>query len=271
MLSDEDPYGFRARAPSPSRVDPRPTRSQPRMRSALAGRDADRVDSVLASRRCGTWLNTEPPFWASPAMSIMTQPLPSRWAAMPRIRVDGDRHPCRRRRSTIEAPACRARAEIPAGAGTHPSPAGRCRARPSAFCLQLHRRAPSRRTGRSPRGRKNPCCSSAGRCGAGGRTPSPAAAPRRSSTFTPQSPQPSQTSSLMTTRLADRRPGAALAAAALLGGAGLVVDQHRDALDLAELALHRRQLVAVLEPRRARRGFSLRSGTAPLRRRRSRH
>ena len=35
---------------------------------------------VLAMR---TWENTEPPFWASPAMSIMPQPLPSRCAAMP--------------------------------------------------------------------------------------------------------------------------------------------------------------------------------------------
>jgi hypothetical protein len=40
--------------------------------------------------------------------------------------------------------------------------------------------------------------------------------------------------------------GAALAAAALLGGAGLVVDDDRGALDLAELALHGVQFVAVV-------------------------
>ena len=41
--------------------------------------------------------------------------------------------------------------------------------------------------------------------------------------------------------------GAALAAAALFGGAGLVVDQHRDALDLAQLALHQVEVVAMVD------------------------
>ena len=49
--------------------------------------------------------------------------------------------------------------------------------------------------------------------------------------FTPQSPQPSHTSSLMMTRLSRIGERAALAAAALFGGAGLVVDQHRAAGD----------------------------------------
>ena len=40
---------------------------------------------------------------------------------------------------------------------------------------------------------------------------------------------------------------AALAPASLLGGAGLVIDDHRDALELAQLALHRVQFVAVME------------------------
>ena len=44
--------------------------------------------------------------------------------------------------------------------------------------------------------------------------------------FTPQSPQPSQTRSLMTTRLSGIGERAALAAAALLGSAGLIVDEH---------------------------------------------
>ncbi len=39
---------------------------------------------------------------------------------------------------------------------------------------------------------------------------------------------------------------AALAAAALLGGAGLIVDERGDALDLAELALHGVELVAMM-------------------------
>ena len=41
--------------------------------------------------------------------------------------------------------------------------------------------------------------------------------------------------------------GAALAAAALLGGAGLVVDQHGEAGDLAQLALHGIELVAMTD------------------------
>ena len=60
-----------------------------------------------------------------------------------------------------------------------------------------------------------------------------------------QSPQPSQTASLMKTRLGGSGNVAALAAAALLGGAGLVVDEHGDARQLAQLALHRVELVAV--------------------------
>ena len=51
--------------------------------------------------------------------------------------------------------------------------------------------------------------------------------------FTPQSPQPSQTSSLMMTRLSGIGERAALSAAALLGGAGLVVDQDGAAGDFA--------------------------------------
>ena len=65
--------------------------------------------------------------------------------------------------------------------------------------------------------------------------------------FTPQSPQPSQTSSLMMTRLSGSGNCAALAAAALLGGAGLVVDQHGAAGDFRQLLLHRLQVVAVME------------------------
>ena len=46
--------------------------------------------------------------------------------------------------------------------------------------------------------------------------------------------------------------GAALAPAALFGRAGLVVDQHRDALDLAQLALDLVEVVAMMERRAGR-------------------
>ena len=55
--------------------------------------------------------------------------------------------------------------------------------------------------------------------------------------FTPQSPQPSHTRSLMTMPLGWLREHAALAVTALLRGALLVVDQHRHALDPAQLLL----------------------------------
>src|SRR5213078_3276139 len=54
-------------------------------------------------------------------------------------------------------------------------------------------------------------------------------------------------------RLVDEHPlvgigiGAALAPPALLGGAGLIIDQHRDALPVAQLALDFVELVAVME------------------------
>ena len=63
--------------------------------------------------------------------------------------------------------------------------------------------------------------------------------------LTPQSPQPSQTASLMTTRVRAGRQRAALALAACLGGALLVVDQHGDALDLAQHPLRLVEPVAV--------------------------
>ena len=56
--------------------------------------------------------------------------------------------------------------------------------------------------------------------------------------WTLQSPQPSQTSSLMTTRWSGSGELAALSQPAGLGGTGLVVDQGRHAPHLAQLALH---------------------------------
>ena len=63
--------------------------------------------------------------------------------------------------------------------------------------------------------------------------------------FAPQSPQPSQTRSLMNDPLGGRRRLAALALAPLLGRALLVVDQHGDAVDRGQLPLHVEQVVAV--------------------------
>ena len=59
--------------------------------------------------------------------------------------------------------------------------------------------------------------------------------------------------------------GAALAAAALLGGTGLVVDQGGDARHLAQAALHRVELVAVVDAD-ARARTRRPAGTCPARR-----
>jgi hypothetical protein len=64
-----------------------------------------------------------------------------------------------------------------------------------------------------------------------------------------QSPQPSQTRSLMKMRLSGSGIEPALAAAALLRRAGLVVDQDREALDLAQLLLHRVEFAAMMNGR----------------------
>ncbi len=56
----------------------------------------------------------------------------------------------------------------------------------------------------------------------------------------------------MTTRFSRIGEGAALAAAALLGGAGLVVNQHADARHGRQLALHGVELVAVMHGQAAR-------------------
>ena len=67
---------------------------------------------------------------------------------------------------------------------------------------------------------------SSDRCGSCGRTACRRAARDRQLLLSPQSPQPSHTRSLITTRTPGVGDRAALADAALLGGAALVVDQH---------------------------------------------
>ena len=61
----------------------------------------------------------------------------------------------------------------------------------------------------------------------------------------PQSPQPSQTRSLMNARCAGAADLAAPALAPLLRRALLVVDQHGDAVDRGQFPLHVDQVVAV--------------------------
>jgi hypothetical protein len=67
-----------------------------------------------------------------------------------------------------------------------------------------------------------------------------------------QSPQPSQTSSLMNGECLRIGHSAALAPPALFGRAGLLVDQHRDAGNLAQFALHRVHLSACVNGDAAR-------------------
>ena len=77
----------------------------------------------------------------------------------------------------------------------------------------------------------------------------------------PQSPQPSQTSSLMMTRASGIRIFPALAQTALFGGAGLIVDENRDAFRLRQVALDLVENIAMVDdqprrPRRQRRIFA---------------
>ena len=68
--------------------------------------------------------------------------------------------------------------------------------------------------------------------------------------LSPQSPQPSHTRSLMTTRKSGFSTMPAAAVAAQLGRAALVVDEHGDAGDRGQLdlALHQHRAVAHLDP-----------------------
>ena len=74
-------------------------------------------------------------------------------------------------------------------------------------------------TGSRPPGRRSPCCRRPGGSASCGRTRSRPAARDRQLDFSPQSPQPSQTRSLMRTRCGGVGDLAALAQAALLGRA----------------------------------------------------
>jgi len=62
-----------------------------------------------------------------------------------------------------------------------------------------------------------------------------------------QSPQPSHTRSLMNRRCCGSGKVPRFAPAALFGGAGLVIDDDGDALDVAELDLQRLHLIAVMD------------------------
>ena len=186
-----------------------PLRASPRehLSSRLRPRDRSREPDRPRRRRRGsrecrsgrrailTWLKTAPPFCARPAMSITPQPLPSRCAAMPRMRADGD-----------DARAADAGDEDRRRAGSR---SRRIAARGSSAARALGgaapfsalRRARSRTTGKSRRRRNNPCCSSIGRCTRLRPNSVSSGCTETQFDLTPQSPQPSQTRSLMKTRL----------------------------------------------------------------------
>ena len=241
---------------------PDTTRSQPRIRSALPAetRIAWISSGVLAIR---TWLNTEPPFWARPAMSIMPQPLPSRCAAMPRM-APMVTTPVPPTPSMIDAqPSCRA--ETAAGSGTPSS--GSAVAGDALGLADLG--AVHGDEGRAE-------AVDAGEILVAARLVDPALAAEFGLDRLDRDAV--RLHAAIAAALADQfvdddalvgiRKRAALAAAALFGRAGLVVEQHRDALDLAQLALDEVEVVAMME-RRA--GGKLRARrTCPARRRRRR-
>ena len=97
-----------------------------------------------ATWRCAHGVNTAPPFCASPAMSIMPQPLPSRCAAMPSTAPIVTTPVPPTPSMIADQPSCRA--------GTAPARARRAADRWRRRCLRpcgSWRHARSRRTGRS--------------------------------------------------------------------------------------------------------------------------
>ena len=87
--------------------------------------------------------------------------------------------------------------------------------RTACACFALLARArPSGTTGSRPRGTRSPCCRRPGGSASCGRTRSRPASTDRQLDFSPQSPQPSQTRSLITTRSAARAPCRACAGGA---------------------------------------------------------
>ena len=74
--------------PAPSCCRPPPCRRRARDRRRRPATRMAWISSGRAAMRM--WLCTGPPFCARPAMSMTPAPLPSRCAAMPRMRADGD-------------------------------------------------------------------------------------------------------------------------------------------------------------------------------------
>ena len=99
---------------------------------------------------------------------------------------------------------------------------------------------------------ESPCCRTTGRWRACAPVRCPWGTMETQFDCTPQSPQPSQTSVLMNTRWSGSGNWPLLAAAALLGGAGLDVDDGGDAFDLFELALDLHHLGAFVHPHAGR-------------------
>ena len=174
--------------------------SQPRIRSAAAM--PTRVVRMSSWRSpISTWLQVAPPFWARPAASWVTMPLPSRWAATPsNCPMVMTPVPPTPATTMPHTPPCSGSSAGSVGIGTWASSKGDG-AWPLAFFLSW---PPSTviRLGQKPLRqevsllqllwlmvRLRPNSVSSG-------------STLRQLDCTPQSPQPSQTSSLMTTRLA---------------------------------------------------------------------
>ncbi len=202
-----------------------------------------RSSGVFAMRMCDS---TERPSARARSCRAPCTPLPSRCAAMPisapivttpvppmpvisdvvaaRRAQAGRRH--RRARAARRPPALRHRPALAQAAALHGD-----EARAEAL-----------------RRRNSPCCRTTGRCGACGRTRFPAARTDTQFDCTPQSPQPSHTELVDEHALAAGRPNCR----ACGGGASRRRRSGRRSStvtpgDLAQLALHRVELVAVVD------------------------
>ena len=189
-----------------------------------------------------TWVNTEPPFWARPAMSIMPQPLPSRCAAMPSI-APTVTTPVPPTPSMIAAQPSLAKRESAgirhaveriglagdavglADLGAMHGDEGRAEAVDAGEILVAARLVDLALAAEFGLDRLD---RDAVRLHA-------AIAAAFADQFVDED------------ALVGIGKGAALAAAAFFGGAGLVVEQHRDAFDVAQLALDEIEFVAVMD------------------------
>ena len=182
------------------------------------------------------WQATRRPSARGRSCRWMPKPLPSRWAAMAEHLAEMVTTPVPPTPVTID----RSRAWSSAGQrrlghGLQACAATlRLRAWSPLALAQLSAVDRDEARAEALRRRRSPCCRPTGRSRACVPSSVSSGTTATQFDFLPQSPQPSQTASLMNTRLSGSgNIGLALAPAALLGGAGLVVDQHRRAGDQA--------------------------------------